>query len=156
SIATSNVIGQLDEQTYEKEFSVYVTDVNGAPAANRVVNLEVMPTAYAKGSYAKGTDGWAQTVATTCPNEDTNRNGILDRTPTNEDSNGNGRLEPGLPVVVTPASVTTGANGFATFKLQYGENFATWVTTVITARTTVGGTESIKQQEYFLYPSLSD
>lgn len=156
SIATSNVIGQLNEQTYEKEFSVYVTDANGAPAANRVVNLEVIPTAYAKGSYSKGASGWDQTVTVTCPNEDKDRDGILDRTPVNEDTNGNGRLDPGLPVVVTPASVTTGANGFANFKLQYGENFSTWVDTLITARTTVGGTESIKQQDYFLYALLSD
>jgi hypothetical protein len=155
SIATSNEIGNLDAQTYQKEFSVYVTDANGAPAVNRTVNLEVYPVQYYKGSYSRpdGADQWTRNVTATCVNEDVNRNGILDA---GEDTNTNGRLDPGLPVVVTPSSVLTGANGFATFKLQYGENYAGWVDTIITARTSVGGTESVKQQAYFLFPSLPD
>jgi hypothetical protein len=158
SIASSNVIGQLNPQTYEKEFSVYVTDANGAPAGNRVVTLEVFPIEYYKGTYSRGPDDdqWRRNEAAACQNEDLNRNGILDRSPVDEDVNGNGRLEPGLPIVVTPASVTTNASGFATFKLQYGENYSTWMNTLITARTTVGGTESVQRQEYFLFALLED
>jgi hypothetical protein len=161
SIATSNVISNLNPQTYEKEFSVYVTDANGAPAANRVVNLEVFPLYYLTGTYREKVldsageviPGWTRQATGACINEDLDRDGILDP---GEDESGNGRLEPGLPVVVTPASVTTSSNGFATFKLQYGENYAGWVQTEITARTSVGGTESVKRQEYFLIPSLED
>jgi hypothetical protein len=172
SIATGNVISNLDPQTYQKEFSVYVTDANGAPAANRVVNLEVFPTHYITGTMMKptastsGTGSGTATVTTSapatswewtpfqrCPNEDVNRNGILN---IGEDTNGNGKLEPGLPVVVSPASVTTGANGFAVFKLFYGENYALWVDTIITARASVGGTESVKSQPYFLAMAAED
>lgn len=162
SIATGNLIGNLDDNVYEKEFSVYVTDVNGAPAANRVVNLSVWADSYGKGTLSPpaatgGAGSWSySTTPTFCLNEDANRNGILD--PGENDKvgdNANGKLEPGLPVAITPF-VTTAANGFATFTLRYGENFANWVTTTITARTLVGGTESVKTQQYFLAASLPD
>lgn len=159
SIATSNVLGNLDPQTYQKEFSVYVTDANGTPAGNRVINLEVFPTRYWKGQhfYSETDSLWVQALSIPadpgCANEDLNRNGILDA---GEDVNGNGRLEPGLPIVVSPASVTTANNGFATFKLQYGENYANWVESLITARTNVGGTESVKSVTFNLQPLLSD
>ncbi|TWO70456.1 hypothetical protein FN976_15880 [Caenimonas sedimenti] len=164
SIATSNTITNLNEQTYEKAFSVYVTDANGTPASSRIVNLEVLPLYYMTGSYdvdividvggfPRPTGPWRKTETGRCINEDLDRDGVLD---VGEDENGNGRLDPGLPVVVTPASVTTDANGFATFKLQYGENYSTWVNTMITARAFVGGTESVKRQEYLLGASLAD
>jgi hypothetical protein len=159
SIGTGNVIGNLDNNTYEKEFSVYVTDVNGAPAADRVINLSVWADQYGKGtlSFFEGVEGsasgWAySSTPTFCINEDTNRNGILEP---GEDINSSGKLEPGLPVVITP-SVTTSASGFATFTLRYGENFANWVDTTITARAIVGGTESVKTQKYFLAASAPD
>ena len=163
SIAASNVIANRDPQTYQKTFSVYVTDANGAPAGNRVVNLEVFPVSYFKGTMSnikidatgaevKG-DWYIASSSPSCPNEDLNRNGILN---VGEDSNGSGKLEPGLPVVVSPATVTTDASGFATFDLFYGENYALWVDTIITARTSVGGTESVKTFPYFLYALLAD
>jgi hypothetical protein len=154
SIATGNVIGNLDVNTYEKEFAVYVTDVNGAPAANRVVTLSVWADNYWKGTLGQSEDGgWGySSTPTFCLNEDGNRNGILDG---GEDVNNNGKLEPGLPVVVTP-SVTTDSTGFATFKLRYGENYANWVSTTITARAVVGGTESVRTQTYFLFASAPD
>jgi hypothetical protein len=143
SIAAGNVVSNVDVTTYQKQFSVYVTDANGAPAANRVVNLSVLPDQYGKGTLAffDPPKVWGYATVVFCPNEDTNRNGILD---SGEDANGDGRLQPGLPVIVTPASVTTGSNGFATFFLQYGENYVPWVSALITARTSVGGTESVK------------
>ncbi|MDB5874874.1 MAG: Ig-like, group 1 [Ramlibacter sp.] len=156
SIASGNVISNLDVTTYQKEFSVYVTDANGAPAANRVVNLSVFPDTYGKGtlSFVDPT-GWQYSAGspTFCPNEDVNRNGILN---VGEDTNGDGRLTPGLPVIVSPATVTTASNGFATFFLQFGENFVPWLATTITARASVGGTESVQSQRYFLEGVASD
>lgn len=156
SIGSGNVISNLNVTTYQKEFSVYVTDANGAPAANRVVNLSVYPDAYGKGSLEFVEDsGWvyASGSPVVCPNEDVNRNGILN---VGEDTNGDGRLTPGLPIVVSPATVTTASNGFATFFLQFGENFVPWLNTTITARASVGGTESVQTQRYFLEGVASD
>lgn len=155
SIGSNNEISNSDAVTYSKEFSVYVTDANGAPAANRVVNLSVLPESYGKGTleFKTGDTSWSYRAFVACPNEDINRNGILDF---NEDGNGNGRLEPGLPVVVTPAAVTTASNGFAKFSLQYGENYANWVDTIITARAIVGGTESVQTARYALAASVPD
>ncbi len=149
SIAAGNVVSNLNVTTYQKEFSVYVTDANGAPAANRVVNLSVYPDQYGKGRLAFDGDLWVYAAGSpvVCANEDINRNGILN---VGEDTNGDGRLTPGLPVVVAPASVTTASNGFATFFLQYGENFVPWLDVTITARAGVGGTESVQSQGYFL------
>jgi hypothetical protein len=153
SIGTSNEISNLTPTTYQKDFTVYVTDANGAPAGNRVVNLSVYPDVYYKGVLVKGEKVWTRVASAACANEDVNRNGILN---VGEDTNGNGALTPGLPIVVSPAVVTTGANGFATFNLQYGENFAPWLSTTITARTTVGGTESVQSQPYEVAGSADD
>ncbi len=153
AIATGNVVGSVDVTTYEKEFSVYVTDANGAPAANRVVNLSYFPNRYVKGVLAYDGTVWTYSSATVCENEDANRNGILN---VGEDFNFDNRLWPGIPVVVSPASVTTGANGFATFKLQYGENYVPWIYGTLTARTSVSGTESVKTQIYDLEGQSSD
>jgi hypothetical protein len=157
SIATGNDISNLNQTTYEKQFSVYVTDANGTPAANRVVNLAAIPDYYYKGFLVFDTvkNQWqvSGNGATQCPNEDVDRDGVLD---SGEDINFNGKLEPGLPVVVTPASVTTDATGFATFSLRYGENFVPWLNVIITARTNVGGTESVKTQDYALAGAAPD
>lgn len=148
SIGTGNVVGNVDPTMYKKDFSVYVTDATGAPAQNRQVVISVYPVFYGKGSLAWNGKLWTYdaTSPTTCQNEDVNRNGILDEA----DVNGDGRLTPGLPIAVQPGVVTTGANGFATFSLQYGENFVPWLGAEITARTSVGGTESVQSQTYFL------
>jgi hypothetical protein len=160
SIAEGNTITNLDENTYEKPFSVYVTDVNGAPAVNRVVTLSVWADEYGKGTLVFNEKWGYAGTPTWCLNEDINRNGILDAgedtTPTNPQGNNNGKLDPGLPVVISPASVTTDNTGFAQFKLQYGENFALWADTTITARAVVGGTESVSTRKYFLLMSAPD
>lgn len=153
SMATGNVVGSLNVTTYEKEFSVYVTDATGAPAANREVKLSFVPDFYAKGFMRFSDPVWSPVTYTVCPNEDANRNGVLNP---GEDFNNNTRLDPGLPVVVTPASVITGANGFATFKLQYGENYVPWVGGQLTARAAVSGTESVSSQFYVLEGQAAD
>lgn len=165
TIGTGNEIGNLDQTTYQKQFSVYVTDANGAPAAGRAVTLSVYPLTYGKGTLSFIVDPpksqWSPATFTSCLNEDVNRDGILQPA---EDAavggigrgNGNGKLDPGLPVVVSPATVTTDGSGRATFFLQYGENFVPWMEVQIVARASVGGTESVKLQDYFLAGAASD
>lgn len=152
SIGVGNTLTSLDASTYQKEFSVYVTDANGAVAANRSVVISVYPTFYRKGFLewvkTSGGGGYWQyefgSLSLPIGNEDLNRNGILDLLPTTEDVNGNGFLDPGMPVLISPTTLTTDANGYAVFKLRYGKNYAWWVSTEITARSLVGGTESSK------------
>jgi hypothetical protein len=154
SIGRGVLLSQTTDPVYKKEFSVYVTDANGAAVPNKTVTLSVWPDQYMKGYYTVSappgstTPIWLQGpspagITALCANEDLNRNGILD---SGEDTNVNGKLDPGLPIVVTPSSVTTDSGGFATFYLQYGKNFATWLNTTITARATAAGTESVQTQ----------
>jgi hypothetical protein len=140
SIATSNTIGNLDDTTYSKPFSLQVNDATGAAVANQTVVLSVFPTHYYTGWMAwNGDDAWEVAASQPCPNEDVNRNGFLDL---GEDGNRTGRLEPGSPVTVMPATVTTDAAGRATFTLTYGEQYAYWLELEVVARTLVAGTES--------------
>jgi hypothetical protein len=140
SIATSNTITNVDETTYSKPFSLQVNDATGTAVANQTVVLSVFPVQYRKGRMMwNGSNAWVVGNNLWCANEDRNRNGFLDPT---EDLNGNGRLEPGSPVIVGPASVTTDANGRASFSLTYGEQYAYWLDLEVTARTLVAGTES--------------
>ena len=155
SIGIGSTLTVLDAVTYEKDFSVYVTDANGVAAGNRSITISAFPPEYLKGSLVYGDKKWgySSTSPTKCPNEDSNRNGILN---VGEDLNGNGLLDPGLPVVLFPAILTTDENGYATFKMRFGKNYAWWLTTQVTARAQVGGTESSKTANYDLGMLLSD
>lgn len=159
SIGVANTLEAFDNVTYKKQFSVYVTDANGAPAANRAVTLSVFPTAYGKGTLVWNASAepptwqYSSTSPTICANEDLNRDGILNA---GEDINGNGKLDPGLPMVISPSTVTTDATGNASFFMSFGKNFAWWATTQITARASVGGTESSQFANYFLEMLTAD
>lgn len=161
SIGFGNTIGNRDETTYSKQFSVYVTDANGNAVGNQQITLSALPI-----NYGKGFLDWSGTVyttnasstpplgaRTTCPNEDVNRNGALDA---GEDLDVNGRLSPGNPVVVVPGRVTTDAQGRASFLLEYGEQFVPWVSVELLAGASVGGTESRSSLIYALSGLASD
>lgn len=157
SMSTNNEITNVpgNDTVYQKEFAVLVTDSNGAAVANKSVTLAVVPQFYRKGTlvYTQA-DGWVYAAgASQCANEDTNRNGRLDA---GEDANGNGTLQPGGPVSLSRATITTDASGLAKFTVQYGENFVPWLGVVITATTTVGGTESSTFMNYTLRGSADD
>ena len=164
SIARSGTLTAFDSTTYQKDFSVYVTDATGAPSGNRAVSLSVDPFWYFKGNLTWDTTNtvwkFATGSPTGCANEDElfpanpakYQNGILD---SGEDINGNGKLEPGIPAVIT-STVTTDALGFASFTLRFGKNYAWWVSTKITAKSLVGGTESQQVQSYDLEMTSTD
>jgi hypothetical protein len=156
TIGVANKLTVVDTVTYEKDFAVYVTDANGAAAANRAVTMSVYPTHYGRGNLCASGVNWVYNTLnapTFMVNEDVNRNGILDSF---EDTNGDGRLTPGIPVIISPSSLTTDAVGYAAFKLRYGKNYALWINTEITARALVGGTESSKLTNYFLEMTTDD
>lgn len=70
-------------------------------------------------------------LAATCPNEDLNRNGVID---SGEDVNGNLQLDPRKSdVSITLVGATkTDANGVAVLQLEYPQNIASWVKYKIT------------------------
>lgn len=157
SIGFGNTIGNVDETSYIKAFSVYVTDATGTPVANQLVNLSTSPIDFAKGTLAWNGTVWTYSSGVvTCPNEDLNQNGSLDTSPVNEDRDGNGALSPLNPIVVSPGSVRTDDKGRATFSLTYGEQFAPWLSVKLTARASVGGTESSYSLNYFVNGLAAD
>ena len=153
AIATSNTIANKDgdDTVYQKPFSVQVNDAAGAPVANQAVTLTIWPPYFRKGYMAyfipaSGGGSWGIAASVTCFNEDKDKNGFLDA---GEDTNGDGRLQPGIPGVISPATVVTDSTGFAKFNLLYGEQYALWVDFEITASATVAGTESKTTFNYF-------
>ena len=161
TIATSNTIANLDENTYSKPFSVYVNDANGAAVANQTIVLSAYPLAYGKGVLTLQAGSWKYFSFTGCINEDVNRDGILGTKVVggfvvSEDTNGDGVLTPGLPGVISPSTVITDSTGLATFKLNYGEQYAPWLTFEIKATTTVSGTESKAIYSYTAAGSAAD
>jgi len=153
----------LNETTYNREFSVYVTDANGVAVGNQTVVISVVPEEYYKGALSWDSKQWSNTrtargdafdsPTAICPNEDVNRDGVLSQ---GEDVNGNGQLTPGNIVVAAPGVVTTDSAGRARFDLQYGEQFAWWSTVRITARASVAGTESKQSIRHFLWALTAD
>lgn len=145
SIGFGNTISNKDETTYSKLFSVYVTDANGNAVPSQIVTLSTIPRFYGRGFLEWSGTIWSYNLAgtlgayTSCPNEDSNQNGVLDA---GEDKNLNGQLTPGNPVVIAPGTVRTDAQGRATFALEYGEQYVPWLEVNIVARASVGGTES--------------
>ncbi len=142
-IAYGNTISKDASQTrYEKKFSLYVTDSNGAAVTDQVVTISVYPTRYGKGRLVWGGSTWTygSGYPTVCSNEDVLKNGILTD---GNDINGNGKLEPGEPIVISPGQVKTDASGFANFLVSYGQQYADWLYDIeLTVTGVVAGTES--------------
>ena len=164
NIAYGNTMTNLDETTYSKPFSIYVTDATGNAVGNQQVTVSVIPNSYMKGWLAlQASAGWSYSSGSPtffCRNTDTNRNGIYDPA-VFEDANGNGvwdtgelretsPLKPGNVVVASPGLLTTDSSGRATFALQYGEQYALWVNVDLTAKSVVAGTESRTTQSFLL------
>jgi hypothetical protein len=147
------VIFEEDDVLYRYPYSVIVTDSSGNSVPGVTVELSVTSTIYEKGEYVFNdvADRWVKSVADTCPNEDTNGNGILDP---GEDINGNGTLEPGEVAAVAEV-VVTDANGIGLFDLRYAQEF-TWVKIRLAARAVVAGTESVSSATFFLTGAASD
>ena len=153
ALGTGNVIGNLDPQTYQKDWVVYVTDSTGIPVNGATLTIKTIPTHYITGRL--DWDGFAYSYAGPiyyCKSEDTDGDGILGA---GEDTNGDGRLWPGNVIGVTPGSVQT-VSGRATISLIYAESYAPWVRTTLTASATVAGTESKTSVQFIVSGSAGD
>ena len=153
ALGTGNTISNLDDQTYQKDWVVYVTDSNSIAVPNVTLTIKVLPQEYGKGSLTFN-NGWKVAAgAVSCPNEDANFNGVLDA---GEDANHNGTLEPGNVISVTPGVVKTDSNGRATISLIYAESYAPWMTVRLRAEAVVAGTESSKESIFTVAGSSAD
>jgi hypothetical protein len=169
--------------TYIKEYVVMVVDAAGQAKADIQITPSVDLTSYYKGLYSWNGEAWtrsAQLAADqfwawnptahagmggwnlvsptpsgepSCPNEDRNRNGILETTQAvstqadlrQEDLNGNGEIDPRKADVAIKmvGSSRTDANGLAIVQIEYGRSLSSWLDYIITVTASgISGTES--------------
>lgn len=148
ALGTGNTITNVDPQTYEKNWTVYVTDANGVRVTNVPVTIKLIPNYFAKGQmvWNEIASQWVYASKQECLNEDrANLNGRLDA---GEDTNGDGSLTPGNVVALTSSTVTTDGNGAATITMRYAELYAPWIGVRLTATAIVAGTESTSFKDF--------
>lgn len=154
ALGTGNVISNLDEQTYKKDWTVYVTDANGVAVSGITLTIKVLPLNYGKGFLVWDTKSWVYSAGVvTCANEDADSDGVLD---SGEDFNSSGALEPGNVISVTPGTVQTDSTGRATISLIYAESYAPWVQVALRVQALVNGTESSNQSVFWVDGLSSD
>jgi len=164
AIGTGNELIELDLTTYNKQYTVFVTDADSTPVENVTLTVSAIPRDFYKGAWYQGYDisgsfvSWyagGQTALAQkfeCDNEDLNLDGILD---VGEDVNGNGMLTPGNVVAAT-GEVTTDSQGRAVIDILYPQSFAQWVDITLILSTRVNGTESSTQTTFTLPVLASD
>ncbi len=135
--------------TYVKQFNVVVVDAAGNVVPDVTLVASVDLPVYRKGSYAISGGAWTVGQTAVCPNEDTNRNGVLEAS---EDVNGNGTLEPRkADVSIRLLSPKTDAAGSAILEVTYNQNHGTWLDALVTvAASGIAGTEG--RASYLLSP----
>jgi hypothetical protein len=149
SAGTGNIVLFDGDTRYRKDYSVVVTDASGNAVPGVNITASVLPRYYMKGKMEWGGEAWGlpsgqaggKPVPYACPNEDTNRDGILNA---GEDVNHDGSLTPGIPVTVT-VGATTDANGSAIVSLTYPRDRAGWLAVDLTIRGSVQGSEATYQ-----------
>ena len=163
----TDIVSIADNTAYSYAMSVIVADSNGNPAPlGTVVNLSVFPIAWSTGSNCVVSPDTA--TSGTFFNEDVNGNLALDA---GEDGvrdyvfggtvtvtgSADGQLTPPNSAGGTlPATVTTDANGLATFNLTYTKSSALWIIDRIRASTMVQETEAVGEIIFRLRPSETD
>ena len=87
--------------------------------------------------------------AAVCPNEDRNRNGVLDAS---DDTNNDGQLWPRKPdVIIRLLQNKTGIDGTAILQIEYAQDHGSWVDALITVSASgVSGSEG--RASYFVAP----
>ena len=148
ALGTGNTITNFNPETYEKNWTVYVTDANGVRVTNVPVTIKVIPNYFAKGlmAWSESASQWVYVSYAECLNEDrANYNGRLDP---GEDTNGDGSLTPGNVVFLGANTVTTDSNGAATITMRYAELYAPWIGVRLTATAIVAGTESTSFKDF--------
>jgi hypothetical protein len=165
---SSETLQSDDKTLYILAYSVQVTDANNNPVPNQLVTLRMRPVAFSlgggcivtetycaedvngNGSLDIGEDGTrtltSEATAGTCPVTAPPVTGARDTnlTPSNSDAGG------------VPATVTTTANGTASFNLTYLKGSALWVVDKLTATVSSNGTETSKSSIFRLPATKAD
>lgn len=157
ALGTGNTIENVDETTYNKKYSVFVTDIDSNPIPNASLTVSAIPSAYIKGVWVVVLkdgefDHYATQPSAVCINEDIDNDGILSGT---EDINNNGRLTPGN-IVNALGEVTTDDKGRAVIDITYAEVFGHWAYIDLIVSTKVNGTESFAKAEFILPVASED
>ncbi|MEW6077689.1 MAG: Ig-like domain-containing protein [Thermodesulfobacteriota bacterium] len=143
SIGGPTKLEEYNLSTYKSAMSVLVSDSNGNPVAGATVNLSVWPLGYYTG-WIDG--GWQLCCFNYYPNEDINRNEVLDP---GEDvglfpGQNNGVLDPAKATAGTvPAFVVTDEYGVAEFNFVQQKLYSCWTKVEVRASVVVYGTEAI-------------
>jgi hypothetical protein len=166
SIGTGNTIFEPNSAQYRKEWIIQVTDAQGNGVDLVNVSLSILSQRYWEGAraYVDPPGVWATRDGTEalplggCPDEDVNRNGVLDP---GEDLNGNSLIEAGNKAAAVAqvgggSTVTTDANGFALVDVYYPQEYAYWLEVTMEARTSVQGTEFAESTTFVLEGLASD
>jgi hypothetical protein len=160
SIGTGNEIQEINEDAqYRVVYAVQVTDALGRGVAGEAVQVSILSDFYMKGFrvFPLGASGWTTTVIATCPDEDINRNGILDP---GEDFNLSGQIEANNIATVSPTgggSLISDQSGFVLVDVTYPQEFAGYVRVTLQATVAeVGGTEFAESTTFTLTGSASD
>ena len=158
SLGTGNEISEPNTAQYSKEWIVQVTDSQGNGVAGVELTLSVLSEIYYDGFrvLVPGA-GWDTNQTGSCPDEDLNRNGVLD---VGEDVNGNGQIEAGNKASIVAegggGAITTDENGFALVELFWPQEYAHYLDVTLEARTSVQGTESVESTTFQLDGSADD
>lgn len=152
SLGQDNLVAK-DNVFYIKNFGVIVSDSAGNPVKGQEVKFTITPTKYHKGIMVPifGV-GWVRRLSATCPSEDLDNDGNLDK---GEDDNENGQLDPTHDAAVT-VSGTSDENGRIDIEIIYAKNTALWSQQLISATTTVAGTEFIENTYFDLPVAAAD
>jgi hypothetical protein len=156
-IAPSGVITVPDDLSYIQQYVVQVARVGGAPVQGASISVDPIDHAqFYKGRWVApaGSTERSQVLTAVCPNEDGNRNDIIDTiNGKSEDLNGNGRLDPRRPVNFRFAgNGLTDSFGQVILEVIYPKAFGSWVSMTVAVRVTVGGSESRAQHTYDFLP----
>lgn len=140
SIGTDNTTGDgAGGLTYVKKFVVLVVDSAGNPKPDVQITPSLDLGGYGKGYYGWDTglrrwvrSGLVGALTAICPNEDLNRNGVIDGA--NEDVNNNRQLDPRKSdvAIAVVGSTRTDATGVAVLQLEYPKSLGSWVKFKIT------------------------
>ena len=182
-LGTGNTLFEVGTATYAKEWVILVTDVEGNAIANKAVQASIRSRQYLRGQlgWADPPGVWTYAAGSPvyCPDEDANKNGILDlvngQIGTGEDTNMSGKLEAGNVALVagvpesasaaapcatagsqgTAANVVTNSQGRARVCVFYPQNYAEWVEATLTAKASVTGGSEFSESSVFTLQVLS-
>jgi hypothetical protein len=160
TIGTDNTIQKLGG-IYRKTFDIQAVNSAGNYAADVPLSAVVDIEGYWKGPAIPAvptlnTNDFGGYVW--CPNEDVNRNNVLDTLPANEDVNGDGFLTPRKSDVSIGfvAGNRTSSTGIAQLHLNYTQDVATWLRVRITVTAGVTGSEGATTYRYILRAEEGD